>query len=229
MSTVFGPYARVIRSLLRAVSPSWQVQGDLPAGPAVLLVHHQNLFGPVCAEALLPEEPHIWVLEVFHSREACFRQFYSYTFSQRFGWPAPAAALAAGALSLVVPPLIRSVQAIPVYRGHKEILETMAWSIQALRAGRKVLICPDMDYASSEADVGSIYTGFLHLEKEWHREGRAPLPFVPLYCSRSDRILAIGEALCFPRARPFNQERDEMARRLRDRMNDLGRLCGDLS
>ena len=228
MPTVFGPYARVIRALLRASHPGWQVQGELPAGPAVLLVHHQNLFGPICAEVLLPEEPHIWVLEVFHDRASCFRQFYCYTYSRRFGWPARAAALAAGALSLAVPPLIHSVSSIPVYRGHKEILRTMDWSLRALRAGHKVLICPDMDYADSGSSVGSLYTGFLHLEKEWRREGRPPLPFVPLYCSRHDRRLVLGQALCFPRNQPFNQEREEMAGRLRDRMNELGRQCGDL-
>lgn len=225
----FGLYGKIVQKVWLALHPGWQVEGTLPSGPAVLLVHHQNLFGPVCAEALLPEAPRLWVLGAFHSRQVCYRQYRGYTFTQRFGWPVPAAILAAGALSLTIPPLIHSVGAIPVYRGHREILDTMGESLDALAQGDKVLICPDLDYADGSPDVGAFYTGFFHLEKDWRRRGNAPLPFVPLYCSRRRRRLIIGPAMTFPHTGPYPQERDALVQNLRDWMHHTGQVCGDLS
>ena len=224
----FGLYGKIVRGVWLSLHPGWRVKGQLPPGPAVLLVHHQNLFGPVCAEALLPEPPRLWVLGAFHSRKVCYRQYRGYTFTQRFGWPAPAAILAAGVLSLTVPPLIHSVGAIPVYRGHREILDTMNESVQALAQGEKVLICPDLDYADGSPDVGAFYTGFFHLEKICRHSGQAPLPFIPLYCSRHQRQLIIGPSFTFSRLSPYPRERDSLVQTLRDWMHQTGRCCGDL-
>ena len=228
MPAVFGLYGGLVKKGWRLIHPGWQVEGTLPQGPAVLLVHHQNLFGPVCAEALLPESPRLWVLGAFHSRQACYYQYRHYTFTQRFGWPVPAAVLAAGALSLAIPPLIHSVGAIPVYRGHREILDTMEQSVQALCRGEKVLICPDLDYSDGSPNVGAFYTGFFHLEKIWRQRGESPLPFVPLYCSHHTRCLIIGPSLTFPRAAPYPRERDVLAGTLRNWMNQMGHTHGDL-
>lgn len=229
MQGIFGLYARLIRAGWRALHPGWSVQGALPAGPAVLLVHHQNLFGPVCAEALLRPEPRLWVLQAFSDRRSCYRQYRQYTFSRRFGWPAPAAALAAGAACLAIPPLMHSLRAIPVCRGRREIMDTLRDSRCVLEKGGQVLICPDTDYASDDPELGAVYTGFFHLEKLWRRGGHGALPFVPLYCSRLRRRLVVGEPLYFPGERPFTEERGGMALRLQEEMNRMGRACGDIA
>ena len=229
MSAVFGPYGEIVRGVWRALHPRWRVEGGLPSGPAVLLVHHQNLFGPVCVEALLPRPPRLWVLGAFHSRQVCYRQYRGYTFTQRFGWPTPAAVIAAGALSLTIPPLIHSIHAIPVYRSSREIVDTMQASLEVLERGEQVLICPDLDYADGSPDVGAFYTGFFHLEKDWRRQGRDPLPFVPLYCSRRRRRLIVGPSFTFPRTGPYPREREEVTRALQDWMHQTGRASGDLN
>lgn len=228
MDQVFGPIGLTARQGWRLAHPGWRAEGTLPPGPAVLLVHHQNLLGPVCAEALLPRQPHLWVLQPFTRRQDCRRHYRDYTFTVRCGWPRPLAALAAGACALVIPPLLNSLGTIPVYRGRREILTTLEDSLALLCRGELILLCPDLNYADSTPALGPLYTGFLHLEKLWFRRQRSHLPFVPLYCSRQRRRLVIGPAVCFSGAVPFAQERTQIAQTLRDRINAMGLACGDI-
>ena len=115
-SSGWGPLARAARRAARCLPGGWRLDGPLPDGPCVYVVHHQNLAGPLAALALLPGQPRPWVLHPFCGRRACFAQYYRYTFPARFGWPRPLAFLAAGLGAMLVPPLLHSLGSIPVYR-----------------------------------------------------------------------------------------------------------------
>ena len=94
---IYGPLARFLRAGVRPFLHRWDTSGAQKAQPpAVYVVHHRNMSGPVHTLALLPDEPRPWVLHVFLDRHECFAQYYGYTFRKRFGWPAPAAWAAAG-------------------------------------------------------------------------------------------------------------------------------------
>ena len=135
---IYGPLARFLRAGVRPFLHRWDTSGAQKAQPpAVYVVHHRNMSGPVHTLALLPDEPRPWVLHVFLDRHECFAQYYGYTFRKRFGWPAPAAWAAAGVLSLTVPAVVRSFGAIPVYRSLKETRDMMEQSAQALLRGER--------------------------------------------------------------------------------------------
>ncbi len=227
---IYSISIRGLRALIRKTAMrGWTVEGDgqwesagpAEAGPAVYVVHHQNLLGPVCAAALMPEEARLWVLHVFCSRRACFEQYYGYTFTQRFGWVRPAAFAAAGLLSLCIPRFLHGLGAIPVYRGTREIRRTVDRSLSALLSGESLIICPDRDYASGSPETGEIYNGFLHLEKVYFRKTGMHLRFVPLCCRREDRRLVRGPAVRFSGAGSFAEEQREIAARLVETMNRL--------
>ena len=123
---IYGPLARFLRAGVRPFLHRWDTSGaQIAQPPAVDVVHHRNMSGPVHTLALLPDEPRPWVLHVFLDRHECFAQYYGYTFRKRFGWPAPAAWAAAGVLSLTVPAVVRSFGAIPVYRSLVSHLSTI--------------------------------------------------------------------------------------------------------
>ena len=110
---IYGPLARFLRAGVRPFLHRWDTSGAQKAQPpAVYVVHHRNMSGPVHTLALLPDEPRPWVLHVFLDRHECFAQYYGYTFRKRFGWPAPAAWAAAGVLSLTATKFTRSAEAI---------------------------------------------------------------------------------------------------------------------
>lgn len=154
---IYGPLARFLRAGVRPFLHRWDTSGAQKAQPpAVYVVHHRNMSGPVHTLALLPDEPRPWVLHVFLDRHECFAQYYGYTFRKRFGWPAPAAWAAAGVLSLAVPAVVRSFGAIPVYRSLKETRDMMEQSAQALLRGESIMLCPDVAYDSAAPATGEI-------------------------------------------------------------------------
>lgn len=222
-------YGRIVRRAIRSRLKDWKVLGDtaLPE-PAVYIVHHQNLFGPVHAAALMPTDVRPWVLYPFCSRRDCFNQYYGYTFTKRFGWPSGLAAPAAALSSLVIPPLMHAIGAVPVYRNGRNILRTMNTSVDALTLGHSLLICPDREYADTSSRTGDLYSGFLNLERAYYRKTRHHLPFIPLYLSPSKKQLLFCKALYFEGKTSFKSERAQLAVRLSQSLNDAAQACGDL-
>ena len=229
MSFSFGPLGQTARAVLRLFHRGWEVEGVQPAEPCVYLIHHQNLAGPIRAEVLLPASAHVWALHVFLDRSACFRQYYGYTFTRRFGWPRGLAAPVCGLLALVIPALMKSIGAVPVYRGVREIRATMARSQALLREGASLLICPDTAYSDTDGDLHEMYTGFLHLEKPYFKGTGQHLAFVPLYASARQKRLVICPPIRFADGQPYRQERDRVARAIRAAIHETGLRCGDLS
>ncbi len=223
---IYGPYARLVRWCVRLLLGRWDVIREEPAPvPAAFVARHQNLSGPVLSLALLDREVRVWALHVVFTRRDCFRQYYGYTFTRRFRWPRPLAFCAAGLFSLLVPPLLRSLDAIPVYRGSSRIAETLDLSVRALAQGESVLICPDQDYTDTGDRTGALYLGFLHLERRAARVGASPVSFVPLCPDRRTRRLVVGRALRFPGKAPFKAEQAQLARDLSAELDRLHRVC----
>lgn len=209
---IYGPYARAVRWLVRRFLGRWQAaEQSCAPRPAAFVARHQDLAGPVLSVALLEREVRVWVLHVFFTRRDCFGQYYGYTFTKRFGWPKPLALCAAAVCALLVPPLLKSLDAIPVYRGSAKIAETLKLSAQALAQGESVLICPDRDYTDTSGKDADLYRGFLHLERHAAKAGAGPVSFVPLCPDRERRRFSVGQALRFSGKAPFKAEQAEMA------------------
>lgn len=220
----WGGFGRLAKRVVRLYLSGWHCEGTPPEGPCVYIAHHQNMYGPVHTLAALPVYGHIWALHVFASRKACFSQYYHYTFRTRFGWPAPAAWLVATVLSLVVPAFMRTIGAVPVYRGSAAVRDTMQVSAQLLARGESLVICPDIDYSNNSDEMGQSYTGFLMLEKYYHRSTGGHLPFVPVYCDGTNRVLQLGEAVyCVRDGKPdlSHTSRLRSAELLAERINEM--------
>ncbi len=250
----YGPFGRLVKWAYGKLHRSWKVQYEAtpegapglavpdgqtppdgpkpgvapPPEPVVYVVHHQNMFGPLHMMGLAPFEAQIWALHVFLDRRECFEQYYRYTFTQRYGWPKPAAFVVVGIISLVVPALMRSLRAIPVYRDG-EAIGTFRASVAALKEGRSVVICPDEQYADPSAAMGEMYAGFLGLAKLYYKKTGLSLSFVPVCCSAKQEALVFGGAVRFDAQRDFAAEQQRMAEALRDGINQMALRCGDIT
>lgn len=192
--------------------------------PAVYLVHHQNLRGPILSVAWLRRPFHIWVLGVFCSRSACYRQYYQYTFTKRFGIPKILAAPLAYVCSFCVYALMKGMGAIPVYRGMRSIVNTFRESLSALKDKESLLIAPDVDYTNTNPSVGEMYSGFLDLEKYYLKETGKHLAFVPIHIGKSKRIIFIGNPICFGAEHSFKQKKESAYVRIKEEFSRLEKL-----
>ena len=192
--------------------------------PAVYIGHHQNTKGPLNTMIWLPVPVRLWSFNVFLDREKCERQYETFTFSKRFGWPRPVARLAAKGCAAPVTGIMRSSGAIAVYRKDEaaKTVKTFRETLAALDRGERVLIYPDVDYHSADPRMGEVYHGFLYLEKYYFRKTGEHLPFIPLYYDARGRRIRLGEAVRFPDG-DMDGEIDNVSRLLVEGINKLAR------
>ncbi len=183
--------------------------------PAVYVVHHQNLKGPLLSMAWLPFAVRPWVLNVFFSQRACFDQYYHYTFTQRLKIPKIPAAILAWPLSFVIASVMHSMRAIPVHRDSAAVITTFRASLAALLAGESLLLAPDIDYSDDRTEVGDLYDGFLDLERFYQRKTGQHLPFIPLRIDHPNRQITCGEPLYFPDFIPFKKAKPDLYQHLK--------------
>lgn len=207
------------RFFVRLAIGRWTADVPPPAGPTVYVCSHSDLAGPLATLCWLPFAPRAWVFHVFLERESCRRQYRDYTFSRRFGMPGPLAEAAAWAASGFVSALMRSMGAIPVYRGTAHIAATFRETMAALEAGDSILLFPDVDYTDSSAGIGEVYDGFLLIERFWRRASEQPLDFVPLRLDAAARRITRGRAVSFDRSEPWKLEAVRVREALRREIN----------
>jgi hypothetical protein len=202
-------------------------QAERPV-PAVYLVHHQNTKGPLVTMAWLPFPLRPWVLGVFCSHRNCFRQYYDYTFTKRFGMSKVRAAILAFPLSYYIAALMHSMRAIPVFRESKSIVITFRSSIEALVKGESILISPDIEYDSTNPMIGEMYQGFFDLEKYYFKQTGQHLAFIPLHINAQEKCIYAGQAVYFQSDNHFKQEKSEAYQRLKDEFLRLANVDGTL-
>lgn len=225
---IYSRFAVLLKSIYRFFHRGYRLVGFAPPeGPCVYIVHHQNMSGPIHAVGLLPEEARIWVYNLFLKRDTCFQQFYGYTFTKRYHWPKPFAWVCAKLLSFTIPPVLGAFGAIPVHHS-TGVFSTMRQSLMALENGESLIICPDVEYSSESAKVGDVYTGYLGLEKLYHRQTGQHIHFVPLFCSRSKKALVAGTHVVFRSNVDFKRESARVSAMLRTQINTIGTLYGDI-
>ncbi|MBQ3181943.1 MAG: glycerol acyltransferase [Clostridia bacterium] len=219
---LYGLFAHSARFVYKIFKPH-KVVGKIPDSPSVFVVHHQNMSGPVHALLTLPVQAHIWVLKVFFDRKECFNQYMDYTFTKRFGMPKILAAPLAFIISLGVPMVMHSFSAIPVNRSSRDILKTFQLSQKALIKGENLIISPDVDYDDDSRSMGDIYTGFLHLEKNYFKETKKHLSFVPMSYNTKERTLFIGKAIQFDDKTPYNTQKEQVAKKIKNSINAINK------
>lgn len=213
---------KISRFFVRCFTPHYRVCPTNGAvSPAVYVVHHQNLRGPIVSMAWFNISVHPWVLNVFCDRSTCFRQYYDYTFTKRFGMPKLLAAVIIFPLSFFISGLMQGMQAIPVFRSSKAIIKTFKQSISILIHGQSLLISPDIDYTDTNLNMGEMYNGFLDLERYYMQQTGKHLNFVPLLISKRKHCIYVGDAVCFNTTDDFKQEKVKVYERLKQEFSRL--------
>jgi hypothetical protein len=70
--------------------------------------------------------------------------------------------------------------------------------------------------------MGEIYTGFLHLEKNYYSKTKKHLSFVPIFYNTQERTLFIADAIQFDDS-GYNNQKDEIAKKIIDSINAINK------
>ncbi len=218
----YGVY-RAVRWLASLIIPKPEYIGleNVPEGPCVLVGNHAQMYGPVYAEVWLTGERAIWCNgEMMHANEVpdyAYRDFWGSkpAWSKGF-WRV---------LSYVIAPICASVfsnaHCIGVYRDAR-LKDTFKESLEALEAGKRVVIFPDWDKPYNDI-IYEFQDRFIALGRMYQRQFGKLLAFVPMYAAPSIRKVAIGKPVYYDDAARPSEERTRVCEALMDAVTALGK------
>lgn len=125
--------------------------------------------------------------------------------------------------------LFDSLDSIPVYRNRlRQLMETFRETADALECGDLVVIYPENpDDPSLEKpgyltdNIGPFFTGFTMIGSLYHSRTGESVTYVPMYCSKKKRRLAIGAPIVSDPERTAAEEKERIVSQAREAMLNL--------
>ena len=189
----WGKYARFARWVFRTFSHCYKTGITQPSEPVVYVCRHLNMHGPYTTMKWLPFDVHPMIIHMFFERKKTVEHMTQYTFSVRYGKKPKRFNLAAHVISWIAPPLMHSLQGVPVYREGTKSITTIKCGMKYLMKGESLIIYPDVDYTGSYDKPSEIYEGFLYIGELYYKKTGKPLQFVPLIIDDQNRQMISGE------------------------------------
>ena len=197
------------------------------SGAIVYICRHRNAIGPLACLCVLPLGARPWAFAPFMDTAACRKHLGEYTFPVTWKMNPFLSRVLAAILGPLFANLVCSTGAIPVYRNSLKVRETYQQSIQALEAGDRLLIFPDINYAEESGETGALYEGFLLLEQLWNRKTGGHIQFVPVNVSVTNKTLTIGKSISFSDGKSYREEKGIIVKRLQERIDAMARQYGE--
>ena len=193
---IYGPFVKSIRWVARLISPRYSCD-DIPGEePVVYVCRHLNMHGPFTTLKWLPFHVHPMILHVYFDKEKTVKHMTEYTFSARYGKQPKKFSLAAHVMSWIAPPMMASLQGIPVYRNGISSISTLKAGLKYLLQAESLIVYPDIDYTGNYSKPSDIYDGFLLLGDMYRKKTGKDLRFVPLVIDDERRCILEGNAIC---------------------------------
>lgn len=213
----------IIRAFLKGIM-FHTVTGKEHVGelPGVFVFNHGEVYGPIAAVVFLPYDIRPWILSMMIDKDEITKHIYGGTFAKITWLPVALRKFIAKALSPIVVWALRSFDPIPVYRGAgRSVMRTFTLSVECLNSGDSILLFPENPEGEPYGEeINAFYAGFANLGRMYYRKAGKCVTFYPVYASKKNRILRIGEGVKYE---PGNKagERDRIVAALQQRMTEL--------
>ena len=216
----YGPnlrFWRVIYSVFNRKYKSFVIPKDNE--PAIYVCRHLNTHAPVKVCQGLGFDAHMFVLNPFFKFKTAYHQFSTYTFTERVnakGIRKFFAKIGAFFAALWVPAIINSTESIPVYRGSSDAIKTYRKSMMYLERKENIVLFPDVDYKATADEQSEIYTGFLFIDKLYHRRFGKHIDFVTIKVDDYKKEIVETGKVSFRDGVDFNEDMSRVANEIHD-------------
>lgn len=188
----YGPFITIAKQLAMAFGKKYRINVIPHDDKGVVYVcRHLNMHGPITTLRWFKFNVHPMIYHPFFKERDCYIQYRDYTFSVREGKKAGKFNLKAWLASRIVPAGVRSIKAIPVYRGESASasINTFRHSMDCLIKNESIIVYADIEYTADKDHMSEIYTGFLFLGEMYKRRTGKSLRFIPLYIDDEKRTV----------------------------------------
>ncbi|NLZ61541.1 MAG: hypothetical protein GX904_01950 [Acholeplasmataceae bacterium] len=185
-----------LKGLLRLFVRKPQIVGEqLPTKPSIILANHKGAAGPLVLSLYFPALFVPW--GHYQMTEGYLRRFdylYRVFYRTKLGKGKVASFILAVLFGLVSKLIYNGMHVIPSYPDLR-LRRTLRISFAHLDEGNNVLVFPE-DSNSGYHDVpNSFFGGFAVLAIEYYRRTKNDVPITPVFFSKPDRLIAIGESI----------------------------------
>ena len=209
----WGWYSRFIRWCYKTFTKRYtSLVAKDPVG-AVYVCRHLNMHGPLTTVSKIGFDLHMMVFAPFCTRKACFRQFRDYTFRVVHNMNKFWSTICAFFMTIVLVPLIKSFEGIPVHRKDTQAIFTLKKALSYLEIHENVILYPDIEYTADGETDTDIYTGFLLLEKFYYKKFQKHLRFIPLVIDDENNTIVEKPPIRFKNG-DFKSQMDDVKQKL---------------
>lgn len=188
----------------------------MPEEPVIFVCRHLDMHGPYTTLKWLPAELHPMIIHMYFDQKATVKHMTEYTFAARYGKKVKKFNLAAHVMGWIAPPMMKSLQAVPVYRDGLKSTTTIKHGLHYLLKNESLIVYPDVNYMDGYDKPSEIYEGFLFMGELYFKKTGKLLSFVPLLIDDKNRRIAAGQSISITN---YRKEGPAAAKHLKQQIN----------
>jgi len=167
--------------------------------PVVFVANHERLAGPIMMDTYFPYKFRPWIIFYMLEKKEIREYVRETFFSGRHKMKYKISDLYARILTPLIHSVMNSTNPVPVYLNQRRIGETFQLSIEALKNRQNLLIFPEKkgEVVPQYRHIFNFQAGIIHLAKQYFRETRQKLPFIPVSINPNAHWICIGNSVVF--------------------------------
>ena len=222
-------YFRVLKWIMRVryKEPDFRYLGEEITNGGLILSNHEGTDAPLSLEIYSGKPLRMWGAYEMNSGLVKMYKYQSRVyFHEKKHWNLHLARL----FCLIASPLTwlyySGLNLISVYRDMR-LLTTIRESIEALEAGENIAIYPEKSDKGYLAELEGFFAGFVMLAEVAYRKKKMDIPIFVSYFRKKDLTYIIDKPVRYSELAAGGASREEIAKMLCDRCNELGKMQFD--
>lgn len=213
------------KAIVRLVFPKHKIAGmeHVTEFPAVFLCNHAGPYAPVAMELYFPVPFRPWVIYKIMTPKLCGTYLEADFTKKELRLRPPFSKWVAALIEPFCRRIMDSAEAIPVYKGSRDIRQTFDLSLDAMLHGDNLLIFPENPEKKYSESFDEFHTGFLHLSKLYYKAAGRPLAFYPTFVSKKKKTITIGRPIQVGGAKGFGGSKESLRLYFQKAMEEIAR------
>lgn len=217
------PFFSLVKGILRLLYKKPKIvktAGEIAEG-SIIVGNHCSMRGPVVYELYLPAFNAKWGAgEMLGDYKTRFRYLRDVYFMQKKGHGKAFASFLAAFDAFFSIFFYKGMKFLPTWRDAR-FAKTIVNTIDVLEDGTSVLIFPENSEEGYKEVLTEFYPGFVSLAECYYKKTKKDIPVYPVYYHDKMQTMVIGEPCYVQEYLKKGLSREEIARELRDKVNEL--------
>lgn len=218
-------YFRFLLALMkgRYKKPKFVYLGEEITTGGIILSNHEGTDAPISLEMYLDRPLRMWgAWEMNSGLVKMYKYQTRVYYHEKKHWNLHLARLFCLLASPLTNLFYSGFDLISTYRDSR-FLKTIRESIEALKAGDNIVIFPEDSTAGYKAELDGFYQGFIALAEVAYKKGM-DVPVYVTYFQKQNKVYVIDKPVLYSELIKDGASREEIAKRLVDRCNELGKM-----